>query len=357
MGLPLSALESLSLPDADNLALPSSYKIGHIAQTSIGLSALIAAQIGAVRNGTKVPKVTVPLRHASAEFKSERLYILDGHRNEDPWGPIGGLHRTADGYVRIHDSFSNHRDGALELLGLEPGVATRSDVSNKTKDWNAIDLEVEGVHQKLVIAALRPYKQWDLLTQSKAISDCPISVQQSSEAPRSPKTMSPSDQCLKGLRVVEMSRVIAAPLAGKTLAAHGADVIWVTSPSLPDLPAMDRDFARGKRTISVDLANESDKHKLQELIKSADVFLQGFRPGALAGLGLSDAVLRKENPDLIIANMSAYGQHGPWAGRRGFDSIIQTCSGMNVSEAEHAGEGQVARPTPCQALDHAGGYF
>ena len=356
MGLPTTSLSSLHLPHADELGLPSSYKIGHIAQTSIGLSALLAAQIGALRNGTQVPAVTVPLRHASAEFKSERLYVLDGKRNEDPWGPIGGLHKTADGHVRIHDSFPNHRDGALQLLGLEPHVATRADVSKKTEDWNAIDLEVEGNYNKLVIIALRSYKQWDVLPQSKAISDLPISVVAGSVR-REPRTMPPSDQCLRGLRVVEMSRVIAAPLAGKTLAAHGADVIWITSPSLPDLPAMDRDFARGKRTVHVDMAKDSDRQKLLDLIKSADVFIQGFRPGALRDLGLSDQALRGTNPDLIIANMSAYGTAGPWSGRRGFDSIIQTCSGMNVSEAEHAGKGEVARPTPCQALDHAGGYF
>jgi crotonobetainyl-CoA:carnitine CoA-transferase CaiB-like acyl-CoA transferase len=165
------------------------------------------------------------------------------------------------------------------------------------------------------------------------------------------------DKCLRGLRVLEVSRVIAAPLAGKTLAAHGADVVWVTSPSLPDLPAMDRDFARGKRTIHLDLHSSADKSKLLELARDADVFIQGYRPGALAALGLSPDDLVKVNPNIIYANMSAYGPDGPWSSNRGFDSLVQTCSGMNVSEAEHYGDGSAARPTPCQALDHAGGYL
>ncbi|KXH25838.1 hypothetical protein CSAL01_05012 [Colletotrichum salicis] len=166
-----------------------------------------------------------------------------------------------------------------------------------------------------------------------------------------------NSKCLQGLRVVEMSRAIAAPLCGKTLAAHGADVIWVTSPNLPDIPTMDRDFGRGKRTVQLDIHKPSEKAQLIDLIKTCDVFVQGFRPGSLASYGLSPEELVKINPSIIIANMSAFGPQGPWSNRRGYDSLLQTCSGMNVSEAEHAGKGEAARPTPCQALDHAGGYL
>jgi crotonobetainyl-CoA:carnitine CoA-transferase CaiB-like acyl-CoA transferase len=167
------------------------------------------------------------------------------------------------------------------------------------------------------------------------------------------------DKCLRGLRVLELSRVIAAPLSGKTLAAHGADVLWVTSPNLPDLPTMDRDFGRGKRTIQLDLTNEQDSDELHQLLNDAHVFTQGFRPGSIAGKGLSseELVARYKDRNIICANMSAYGSDGPWSNKRGFDSIVQTCSGMNVSEAQHYGAGEAARPTCCQALDHAGGYF
>jgi crotonobetainyl-CoA:carnitine CoA-transferase CaiB-like acyl-CoA transferase len=166
-----------------------------------------------------------------------------------------------------------------------------------------------------------------------------------------------NSQCLKGLKVVEMSRVIAAPLCGKTLAAHGADVTWVTSPNLPEFPTMDRDFGRGKRTVHIDIHKQEDKDRLIELIRTCGVFVQGFRPSSLARYGLSPQEILKINPTIIMANMSAFGPRGPWAGRRGYDSLVQTCSGMNVSEAEHAGKDEVAKPTPCRALDHAGGYY
>lgn len=363
VGLPEAALKSLNLNGQSEPALPSSYKIGILAQGVIALSALAAAQVHALRNQTSVPSVEVPLEHAAVEFKSERLYILDGKPAPSPWGPIGGLHRTSDGYVRVHDSFPNHAHGILDLVGL-PRDATREQLSEKIADWAAIDLETTAtVEGKLATYALRSYQQWDALPQSKAIRDFPVDVTPlRSPSPSGlrglPDRMASGNvKCLQGLRVLEMSRVIAAPLCGKTLAAHGADVIWVTSPNLPDLPTMDRDFGRGKRTVHLDIHQPEDKARLIELIKTCDVFVQGFRPGSLAAYGLSPDEIVKLNPSIIIANMSAFGPRGPWSGRRGFDSLVQTCSGMNVSEAEHAGKGEAARPTPCQALDHAGGYL
>jgi hypothetical protein len=246
-------------------------------------------------------------------------------------------------------------------MGL-PLDSSRERLAEKITEWASIDLEhVATVERKLTTYALRSYRQWDSLPQSKAIASFPIQVTQISSAEPKPFSelaqLSGGAKCLRGLRVLEMSRVIAAPLSGKTLAAHGADVIWVTSPRLPDLPTMDRDFGRGKRTVQLDINNAADKEQLIKLIKTCDVFIQGFRPGSLAAKGLSPEELVKLNPSIIIANMSAFGPDGPWSGRRGYDSLVQTCSGMNISEAEHAGQGEIARPTPCQALDHAGGYY
>lgn len=361
LDLPTESLKAVSLVNDNRPTLPSSYKIGSLAQSSIALAALAAAHIHSLRNGTSiVPKVDVPLEHSTVEFKSERLYTLDAKPTPSPWGSIGGLHKTSDGHVRVHDSFPNHANGILELAGLPTG-STRQQLSEKLADWSSVDLEnAATVEGKLAAYALRSYRQWDQLAQSKAISNFPIDVNQISSA--GPKGLPPrlaggNSKPLQGLRVVEMSRVIAAPLCGRTLAAYGADVIWVTSPNLPDLPAIDRDLGRGKRTVQLDIHDPSDKARLIELVRTADVFIQGFRPGSLAAHGLGAEDLLKVNPSLVIANMSAFGPRGPWSGRRGYDSLVQTCSGMNVAEAEHAGKGEVARPTPCQALDHAGGYF
>ena len=358
MDMPIQATETLQLP-GQGLGLPSSFKIGPLAQASIALTALLASQFHSLRTKSKSPAVVVPLEHAALEFKSERLYSIDDKPAPSPWGPIGGLHKTSDGYARLHDSFPNHRDGAKQLLGCPTG-GDRVAVGKKIAQWTAIDLESAAFDSKLVISALRTYQQWDVLPQARAIRDFPISITKIADGQPGLPThlIHEADKCFRGLKVLEMSRVIAAPLAGKTLAAHGADVLWITSPNLPDLPTMDRDFARGKRTAHLDINDAEDKNQLLSLAVDADVFIQGYRPGSLASKGLTPGALAASSRHgIVCANMSSYGPDGPWASKRGFDSLVQTCSGMNVSEAEHFGKGQPARPTPCQALDHAGGYF
>lgn len=151
-----------------------------------------------------------------------------------------------------------------------------------------------------------------MLPQAKAISDFLIKIDKILEGSVGLLSrMRPGDRCLRGLRVLELSRVIAAPLARKTLAAHGADVLWVTSPGLPDLPTMDRDFGRGKRTIQLNMHSAADKEQLFELIKTCDVLIQGFRPGSLAAHGLSTEKLIEINLTIICANISAFGPDGP----------------------------------------------
>lgn len=355
--LPEEALKSLNLVD-DGEFLPSSFKVDHLAQSSIAASALAAALFRSVSLCLPIPRVTVPAEHACIEFKSERLYLLNGKPARPPWGTIGGLHRTSDGYVRIHDSFPNHRINALKILHLALD-ASREDVSKKILGWESVHLESEGFRKGAVIIALRSFEEWDPLLQAKAVGDDPVGVKKVLDAaPYIPTTSTvKADKCLRNIRVIEMSRVIAAPVAGKTLAAHGAEVIWITSPTLPDLPDLDRDLGRGKRTVQIDIKTEDGKSKLLELLRTADVFIQGFRPGSIAAQGFSTEELVKMNPNLIIANLSAWGPIGPWSQNRGFDSLVQACSGINVADAEQYGTGESAHVLPCQALDHGAGYL
>lgn len=358
LGLPKSALDSLSLSD-NGLGAPSCFKIGILAQASIGLSALSAALVRSHLNNTTVPNVQVPLQPAVIEFNCSSFLTIDGKPLLPPRPPIGGLHKTADGHVRIHDGFLVHREAIKKLLGCL-GEDDRDRIAKAVAQWTTIDFETAAVEAGLAVASLRSFEQWDDHPQARAISDFPITIRKISDGPPSQSThLEPgSDKCLRGLRVVEMDRVIAGPVAGKTLAAHGADVIWITSPNLEDQPSLDRDFARGKRTVRLDIDVREDRTRLDELLADADVFLQSYRPGSLASKGLSpEDIAAKSKKGIICANLSAYGPTGPWSTRRGFDSLVQTCSGMNISEAEHFGAGEVARPLPFQALDHASGYF
>ncbi|KAI1744732.1 CoA-transferase family III [Xylaria scruposa] len=386
LDLPPSALSSLSLPGINGASektrrpvIPSSFKIGHLAQGTIALSALGAAVAHSALTHTttssSIPRTTVPLRHAVLEFQCERLYALAGGPPAETWGPIGGLHPTADGgHVRIHDAFPHHRKGALKLLGLSETCTDRAAVGERTRRWKSVELETVAVEEKgLAIYALRSFDEWDATPQGRALADAGLPVRlrrvgvlPSPSAPivhRSRREGGAStrrrrrQRCLSGLRVLELSRVIAAPVAGKTLAAHGADVLWVTSPHLPDLPGLDRELARGKRSVRLDLDSADDRARFLALARAADVVVQGYRPGSLAARGLDADELGRANPGIIVANLSAFGPEGPWRDRRGFDSLVQACSGINVAEAAAYGAGEASRALPCQALDHGAGYL
>ena len=371
LNLPRSALHSLSLPHKDTIGLPSSYKVGHLAQASIALSALAAALIHTSRNAannniTTLPRVSVPLKHACLEFLSERWLRIDSAQPTHPRYPIGGLHATANGgHVRIHDSFPHHRAAALALIGCDER-STAEEIKARLLQFDAVELETRAMQEgnRAIVAALRGCKLWNTTAQAQAVMDFPVRLRRVADGPTGWKERLVGGQiqkCLSGIRVLEFSRVIAAPVAGRTLAAHGADVLWVTSPKLPDLPALDRDTGRGKRTIQLDLDIEEDVRKLEDLLGDVDIVIQGYRPGALAGKGLDVEELVKKatakGRSIVYGSLSAYGSDGPWSEYRGFDSIVQTQSGLNVSEAEHFGQGDASKVLPCQALDHASGYF
>jgi crotonobetainyl-CoA:carnitine CoA-transferase CaiB-like acyl-CoA transferase len=358
LNLPEKALDSISLPGT-GLEAPSSFKLGILAQTSIAISALAAALVHAHINNSTITKVGVPLHHAIVESDSHTFLTIDGKHLSSSRLPIGGLHETSDGHIRIHDGFLVHRKGLKKLLGC-PGADDRTRIAAAVAKWTTLDLETAAIKAGLAVAGLRSYEEWDRLPQASAIFDFPINIRKIADGPpfRPEGLKLGSRKCLEGLRVVEIDRVIAAPVAGRTLAAHGADILWVTSPDLEDQPSLDRDFARGKRTIRLNIDDEHDWRTLDHLLSDADVFLQSYRPGSLARRGLSPEQLSVRSKNgIVIANLSAYGPTGPWSDRRGFDSLVQTCSGMNVSEAEHYGAGETARTLPFQALDSASGFF
>ncbi|GAA1014573.1 hypothetical protein Aple_047470 [Acrocarpospora pleiomorpha] len=156
---------------------------------------------------------------------------------------------------------------------------------------------------------------------------------------------------LAGVRVLDLTRVIAGPVAGRVLAAYGANVLRVGAEDLPEVPGLVVETAFGKRSCHIDLRVESEK--LWELVRGADVILRGYRPGALEGFGFAADELARVRPGIVVVDISAYGVKGPWAGRRGFDSLVQMVSGI----AHEGGDGSRPGPLPCQALDHATGYL
>ncbi|WP_140626271.1 CoA transferase [Methylibium rhizosphaerae] len=347
------ALEAVELTGLGPV-LPSSFAVGTAAQACIAATTLAAREIGRARGGPE-QRVRVDMRHAEIEFRSERYLQVNGAPAPDPWDRIAGIYRTADGWVRLHTNFAHHRDGVLRLLGC---ANERAAVAATLEGWKAGDFETAAAEAGLVVTALRSFEQWDAHPQGRAVAALPVlEIERIGEAPVPKWPALPAGaRPLHGLRVLDLTRVIAGPVCGRALAAQGADVMLVTSPRLPSIASLVIDTGRGKRSAQLDLRDAQGREALAALVRGTDVFVQGYRPGGLAALGFSPPELARLRPGIVCASLSAYGHVGPWAGRRGFDSLVQTASGFNVAEAQAAGVAE-PRPLPAQALDHGTGYL
>jgi crotonobetainyl-CoA:carnitine CoA-transferase CaiB-like acyl-CoA transferase len=292
--------------------------------------------------------------HAAAECTG--WFTLDGHE-PDLWDPLAGLYRCADGHVRVHTNFPHHRDGALRLLGLDPATATRADAEQALRGWKALDFEQAAADHALVATALRSFAEWDATPQGQAVASQPLmTITRIADAP--PRALPPlaaDERPLAGLRVLDLTRILAGPVGGRALASFGADVMLVNSPDLPNIAAI-AETSRGKRSAYIDLRTEAGREALWGLVEGAHVFSQGYRPGGLAGLGFSPEALAARRPGIVAVSLTAYGTQGPWANRRGFDSLVQTAMGFNHAEGEAVGDGK-PRALPMQILDQASGFL
>ena len=351
-GLPPEALGFARLTGAEP-ALPSSFAVGTAAQASIAAAALAACELGHLR-GAPRQQVTVDMLHAALECTA--WFSLDG-RVPPQWDPFSGLYRCADGWVRVHANFAHHRDGALRLMGLDPSTAQRADAETAMSRWKAIDFETAAADAGVVATALRRFDEWDATPQGRAIAAQPLfTLERIGDAP--PRKLPPIDESLPplaGLRVLDLTRVLAGPVGCRALAAFGADVMLVNAPHLPNIEAI-ADTSRGKLSAHLELNSDAGRATLAGLLTDAHVFVQGYRPGGLAQRGFGAAQNAQRRPGIVHVSLSAYGTEGPWAPRRGFDSLVQTAMGFNHAEGEAAGEGR-PRALPMQILDEATGYL
>ncbi|UGA38267.1 CoA transferase [Chromobacterium haemolyticum] len=277
-----SALERAQLPTGP-APLPSSFAVGALAQASIAASALMAAEFWRLRGGA-AQTVTVDLAHAAAEFRSERYLRVDGAPAPELWDAIAGPYRCGDGrWVRIHTNFPHHRDGILCLLDCRHD--NKDSVAAALQGWRAFEFEQAVAERGLVATAMRSFDEWDRHPQGQAVAALPLfDIERIGDAPPLARPFAPRP--LQGIRVLDLTRIIAGPVGGRVLAAHGADVLRVTSPRLPSIPPLDIDTGRGKRNAELDLRQAADGEQLRRLLAEADVFIQGYRPGGgLAALG------------------------------------------------------------------------
>jgi crotonobetainyl-CoA:carnitine CoA-transferase CaiB-like acyl-CoA transferase len=391
----------------DDPVLPSVFRVGAAAAVAVGAAtAAAAALLGKTR------EVAVDVREAAVAFRDERYFRIDGATGE-LWAELSGDYRTADGWVRLHCNFDHHRDAVLAALGL-PAGADRDAVAQACASRTAVGIEESVAAAEGCAAAMRSRAEWREHPQAHAVAESPligltriddigrawspgedpVRIRTLTEAreggEREPVQVearedgvrgrvlaesreggagehvlaevregepgargSGRERPLSGVRVLDLTRVLAGPVATRFLAAHGAQVLRVGAEHLPEVSGLVISTAFGKRSCRLDLRTPAGVAALRDLVTGADVFVQSYRPGALEALGFGPRELAALRPGIVCVDISAYGSHGPWAGRRGFDSLVQMACGI----AHEGGDGSRPHPLPAQVLDHATGYL
>lgn len=342
-------------------ALEARLPVRELARACVGACALAAAELGARRAGlTGVPGVTLDDGAIATAFVSERHLLVDG-RAPVMFAPLSRFWRTSDGWVRTHANYPHHR--ARLLAALKMADEDPEAVGAALAERSSLEVE-EAVYAAGGLAvALRTPGEWAAHEQAVAVARRPLVEHERSDTVRARALPSLDGAPLlpaAGVRVLDLTRVIAGPVATRTLALLGADVLRVDAPQLPELADQHTDTGFGKRSARLDLA--TDRRAFAELLAAADVVVTGYRPGALERYGLSARALAERRPGLVVAELSAWGAYGPWRERRGFDSLVQAATGIAAIEAApgvrtDGPAGGSPGALPAQALDHGTGYL
>ncbi|MET9710183.1 CoA transferase [Nocardiopsis alba] len=327
--------------------LPATLPVREAAGATVGACSLAAAELAAARNGGPAPRVRVDAGAVATAFISERHLRIDG-RAPTPFAPLSGFWRTADGWVRTHANYPHHRRRLTEALELgdhddpEALAATLAEAS-------AVEVQERVYAAGGLAVAVAPAPE-----RGSPPEDRPSLVEIGTFGEGGGRHLGPGSLPLSGVRVLDLTRVIAGPVATRTLALLGADVLRVDPPATPEDPDSHIDTGQGKRSTLVDLGTAEGGGVFEGLLETADVVVAGYRPGALDRYGLSTRELISRRPGLIVARLCAWGWEGPWSDRRGFDSLVQAATGIAAIEAPADGRPGVL---PAQALDHGTGYL
>ncbi|MCU0118842.1 CoA transferase [Pseudomonas sp. B2M1-30] len=342
-------LSHTPIPLTGEGALPSVFAVTDLACASIAAAGQAVAELLQQQTGD-LPSVEVDRRLASFWFAASLRPI--GWEVPPLWDPVAGDYPTKDGWIRLHTNAPHHRAAAESVLGA---CADRAAMTEKVARWSSADLEQAVVDANGCAAEMRSWAQWQQHPQGLAVNAEPL-VQFLDHPEENRQAWQGSmAQPLAGLKVLDLTRVLAGPTASRFLAGLGAHVLRIDPPTWNE-PGVVSEMTLGKRCARLNLQDPADRAVFEGLLQDADILLHGYRADALEHLGFGAERRRQLAPGLIDVCLNAYGWSGPWQNRRGFDSLVQMSSG--IAEAgqrwKHADK---PTPLPVQALDHATGYL
>ena len=298
--------------------LPSPFAVEEIAVACVGTALLAAARLHDQRGGSPV-RAALDRGHVAAAVRSERFFRRGGASAGAGFAPLSRFWPARDGWVRTHANYPWHG------LALRSALRTSDDAGDIAA--TIAQLPAEEVEQRVfaaggIAAAVRPLDAWRDHPQGRAVAAEPL-ISHRVIGDAGLRSRPRADLPASDVRVLDLTRVIAGPVCTRYLAALGADVLRLDPPGHPDMrPGSVADTLLGKRSAMLDLRTDAGRSSLPALLDGADVVVCGYRPGALDGFGLSDETLAERHPGLVVVYLDAWGHSGPWAGRRGFDSVV-----------------------------------
>ena len=355
-------------PDADELkisgmdpVIDSNFKLGEVAAAAHASVGVGVNDIWELKTGRR-QKIQISVRSAAASLRSNK-YIKIRHANGEYYNLIdkehefnrrlNGIYRAKDGrWVLPHFGLNHLRDRMLRLLQACPD---QSSISRAVLKWDAIDLENAIANFNLCGGMIRTNSEWLSESHGKVLSKKPV-IEIIKIGPSDPEPIPNGNRPLSGIKVLDLTRILAGPIAARTLAEHGADVLMVTAENLPQVHAYVADTSHGKRSCFIDIKKNGGTRELKNLVIGADIFSQGYRPGAMEKLGFGPEELSEIRPGLIYLSINCYGFDGVFSDRGGWEQIAQIMTGLTTQEA---GIAKMSSPSllPVAANDYITGYL
>ncbi len=344
----------LSITGGTDPILPTSFRIGESSAAALGALGLAVSDLWEERTGRR-QEVSVDTRRATASLRSGKYMHMDDAGVSTERNTVMGVYPTKDSrWSYLHCNFPNHRAAALSVLGV---TEDRDAVTKAVAKWDALELEEAIIEAQGAGGMVRTMEEWATHPQAAAIASLPLmEIVKIADSP--PEPLPEGSRPLSGVRVLDLTRVLAGPTCARTLAEHGADVMKITAAHLPNIGYQEYDTGHGKLNAQLDLREDNNLETLRGLVQQTDVFSQGYRPGTLGGRGLSPEELAELRPGIVYISLCAFSHVGPWASRRGFDTVVQTVSGITSRQGDlFPGVTPGPQFYPVSAIDYLTGYL
>jgi crotonobetainyl-CoA:carnitine CoA-transferase CaiB-like acyl-CoA transferase len=353
-GWPEERAREVEITGTADPILPTPFRITETSTATLAAVGLAVSDLWELRTGRR-QGIAIDTRQATASLRSGNYLKLDGMHVSNARNTVMGFYPAKNGrWSYVHANFPNHRAAALKVLGVPED---REAVRKAVAQWDALELEEAIIAAKGAGGMVRTMDEWARHPQGAAVATLPLmEIVRIGDSP--PEDLPGGDRPLSGIRVLDLTRVIAGPTCARTLAEHGADVLKISGAHLPSLGRQEYDTGHGKLSAHLDLREAKDTEILRGLVRDADVFSQGYRPGTLAGRGFSPEALAKMRPGIVAVSLCAFSHVGPWASRRGFDTVIQSVSGITFRQGELFPDGAPGPQFyPVSAIDFLTGYL